>query len=117
MQPSLSESTRRSTSFDLVAAIDAYEDASTRLVARWLDMDLYSDVSRQIDAIRERGVSDPSLTVFSLQLVIAHSELICTMWQNSSVGVSAAKLQEVQARHTLAVRALREAVGHLSRVD
>ena len=56
MQAPLPEPTLRSSPFDLVTAIDAYEISSTLLVARWLDMELYADVSRQIDAIRERGV-------------------------------------------------------------
>jgi hypothetical protein len=117
MQAPLPEPTLRSSPFDLVTAIDAYEISSTLLVARWLDMELYADVSRQIDAIRERGVSEPSLTVFALQLVIAHSELVSTLWQNASVGVCPTMLKEVQARHAHAIRALRGGVAHLSGRD
>jgi hypothetical protein len=70
-----------------------------------------------VDAIREHGASVPVLTVLSLQLVIAHSELVCTMWQNSSVGVSPVKMQEVKARHTDSIHALAAAASKLLRSD
>ena len=109
------DSALRCSAFDLITALDAYDAASTQLVARWLDMELYEDFSKQLDAIRERGVSAPALTVLSLQLVIAHSELVCLMWQHSSVGVSATKMQEVQARHSHSIDALRAAAARLLR--
>lgn len=96
---------------EMLSALDAYDVASTRLVETWLDMDLYTEFSQQIDDIREQGVAIPTLTVLSLQLVIAHSELVSTMWQNASMGVNAARLQEVKERHTLAVNALRAAAA------
>lgn len=102
---------RRRDPFDLVSALDSYEAATTRLVESWLDMEVYADFSRQIDAIRDHGVPDSSLTVLSLQLVIAHSELVSTLWQHASVGVPAQKMQEVQERHALAIDALRVAVA------
>ena len=107
----------RCDAFNLISALDAYDLASTKLVENWLDMELYAEFSKQIDVIREHGVSVPVLTVLSLQLVIAHSELLCTMWQNSSVGVNPVKLQDVKARHTASVHALAAAAARLLRND
>lgn len=107
----------RCDAFNLMCALDAYDVASARLVESWLDMAAYTEFNRQIEPIREHGVTIPALTVLSLQLVIAHSELVSTMWQQSSVGVSAARLRDVMARHTVAVNALRVAAARLLRND
>jgi hypothetical protein len=107
----LPETPLRHRASGLLAALDTYELTSARLVDRWLDMDIYRDCSTQIDAIREQGVTSPALTVLSLQLVIAHSELVGTMWQNASKGVCEARLQEVKDRHALAINALRSAAA------
>ena len=96
--------------FDLLSALDAYETTSTRLVDTWFDVHVASAFSREIDAIRHRTMQIPGLTVLGLQLVIAHCELASTLWQDASVGVSAARLEEVRLRHHLAVGALRAAV-------
>lgn len=116
-EPRFPNSILRHGAFHLMSALDAYELGSLRLVETWLDMDVYADVSGQIDAIREHGVTSPALTVLSLQLVIAHSELVSTMWQNSSVGVAPAKVREVTERHTLAIDAVRVAAARLLRND
>ena len=73
-------------------------------------MHVVSDFGRQVDAIRERVMAIPGLTVLGLQLVIAHCELSSAMWQNASVGVSVTTLEEIRLRHQLAVGALRAAV-------
>ena len=83
----------------------------------WLDMDVYASFSSQIDAIRARGPGVPSLTVPLLHLVIAHSELVCTLWQNASVGGGAAQLKEVQARHADAVARVRALIARILRSD
>jgi hypothetical protein len=106
-----SEPLLRSGVANLLSALDTYDVASTRLVESWLDMDVYMVFSKQIDAIRDHGVTLPALTVLSLQLVIAHSELVSTLWQNASTGLCATKLQDVKERHTFAVNALRAAAA------
>lgn len=115
--PSLSFVVRSADAFNLLSALDAYDDAAARLVETWLDMDLYADFSKQVDAIRAHGVSTPALTVLSLQLVIAHSELVSTMWQNASVGVGEERMREVQQRHALAIAALRTVAVRMLRND
>lgn len=101
----------RSDAFDLVSALDTYALCATRLVETWFDMDVYARLGRQIDAIRAHGMAHGGMTVLSLQLVIAHTELLSTMWQHASVGVSAARIEEVQMRHAFAVEALRIAAA------
>lgn len=108
---------RSRDAFDLLSALDAYDVAAQRLVASWLDMEVYSDFSRKVDAIRDHGAAVPALTVLSLQLVIAHSELVSTLWQNASVGVSTEGMRDVQDRHTAAVEALRASATRLLRND
>ena len=102
-----SPSTRRDERFDLASALDRYATASTRLVDTWFDMGLYADFRKQLEAIRLHAMTVPALAVYSLQLAIAHFELISTLWQDASVGVSAARLEEVKMRHTIAVEAMR----------
>ena len=115
-QPFLADAVRVDT-FHLVSALDAYAVAATRLVERWFDADAYADVQRRIDTIRDHGVTQPALTVLSLQLVIAHAELVSTLWQNASADVSAAHLQEVRARHAVAVELLRAGSAQLQRSE
>lgn len=113
--PFPSESEVRCGAFNLMAALDAYELASARLVEAWPDPHLYADVTQQIEEIREHGVSNPVLTVLSLQLVIAHSELVSALWQNASEPVAALALQEVRQRHAIALEALRVAAARVLR--
>lgn len=117
MQPSSFADAVRVDTFDLVCALDAYGAAATRLVERWFDTETYADCQRQIDAIRDHGVTQPALTVLSLQLVIAHAELVSTLWQSASVDVSAAHLQEVRARHAVAIELLRAGSAQLQRSE
>lgn len=113
----LSTSEPRCDAFNLVSALAAYDLASMKLVESWLDMELCAEFGQLMVAIREHGIAVPVLTVPSLQLVIAHSELVCTMRQNSSVGVSPIKVEEVKARHTASIRALAAAAVKLLRND
>lgn len=102
---------RHNTRFDLASALDRYEATCTRLVDTWFDMDRYADFRKQLEEIRQHAFRVPALTVFSLQLGIAHFELLSTLWQDASVGVSTARLEEVKMRHTIAVQAMRAAAA------
>ena len=106
--------TRRDERLDLASALERYEATCARLVDTWFDMDLYADFRKQLEAIRQYAMTVPALTVYSLQLAIAHFELVSTLWQDASVGVSAARLEEVKMRHAMAVEAMRAgaAGGH-----
>jgi hypothetical protein len=102
---------RRDERFDLASALERYEATCTRLVDTWFDMDLYAEFRKQLEAIRQYAMTVPALTVYSLQLAIAHFELVSTLWQDASVGISAARLEEVKMRHTIAAEAMRAAAA------
>jgi hypothetical protein len=106
-----STSTHRDGTFDLPSALDRYGTTCTRLVDTWFDMDLYADFRKQLEAIRQHAMTVPALTVYSLQLAIAHFELVSTLWQDASVGISAARLEEVKMRHAIAAEAMRAAAA------
>jgi hypothetical protein len=106
-----STSAVRAEAFSLPAALDAYELTCSRLVTGWLDMGQFADAGHAIAAIRQYGVSNPSLTVLALQLAIAHAELESVLWEKSALGGSEAKLLAVRERHAIAVQALRMAAA------
>ena len=114
---SASDSVTRSETFIFAAALDAYEVTCSRLVTNWLDMNMYVEAGTSIATIRERGVSNPALTVLALQLAIAHAELEAALWQKGCVGMPDAKLTEVRERHASAVQLLRTAALALLRSD
>ena len=101
------DSATRCDAFNLVAALDAYEVICSQLVTGWKDMDLYAHAGTAIAAIREHGVSVPSLTVLTLQLAIAHCEFESILWKKLNVEVTAENLKEVLDRHAHAVQELR----------
>ena len=114
MQPFPSnDSATRCDAFNLAAALDAYEVVCSQLVRRWQDMDLYAAAGTAIAAIREHGVSVPSLTVLTLQLAIAHCELESTLWQKLGGEVAPERLQAILDRHARAVQELRWAARKL----
>jgi hypothetical protein len=118
MQPySSGDSLTRCEAFNLAAALDAYELTCSRLVSQWMHMELYAQAGAAIAAIREHGVSVPSLTVLTLQLAIAHCELESTLWQKKSVGVSAEQLDEALARHADAAQCLRIAARKILTIE
>lgn len=113
----LPHSLARRDAFELLSALDAYELAAERVVRDWFDVHAYADVTRRIEAIRTHGASVPALTVVSLQLVIAHTELLSMLWQNACTGGGVARLAEVQERHAACVASLRAAALRLLRND
>lgn len=93
---------------DLAAALDAYEVTCFQLVNRWKHTGLYAQAGAAIAAIRELGVPAPTLTVLTLQLVIAHGELESVLWRQFTVDeVSPETLQQVVSRHAVALQDLR----------
>ncbi|GAB3650355.1 hypothetical protein [Ramlibacter alkalitolerans] len=95
----------------LAAALEKYDEDSERLVRTWLDMDLYRDVSDQMDAIRMYSSLLPDVQVHWLELLIAHSELVHWLWRRdpAQAGVlQEERLADVRARHVDSIAALRE---------
>jgi len=95
--------------FQLLAALEKYEADVERMVDTWLDMDLYRDVSEQIEQIRMYNASLPQLGVAWVELLIAHAELVHTLWRLrfDEAGGHRARLAEVRERHGAGIASLR----------
>jgi hypothetical protein len=97
--------------FQLAAALERYEQDVGRMMDTWLDMDLYREVSRQVEEIRMYSAALPQLSASWLEVLIAHAELIHHMWrvQNARPAPQARDLAAVRERHAAAVRRLHDA--------
>ena len=94
----------------LVAALGKYEADVDRMIETWLDMDLYRDVSDQVERIRMYSASLPALNVVWTELLIAHAELVHSLWRlrfQVAAG-DRARLAEVRDRHSASLAALRQ---------
>ena len=95
--------------FQLAAALEKYEQQVARMVDTWLDMDLYREVSDQIEEIRMFAAALPQLSVPWVELLIAHAELVHSLWRLRFQDVAAdrERFGEVRAHHTACVESLR----------
>jgi hypothetical protein len=96
--------------FQLAAALDKYDQDSEKLICGWLDMDLYREVSEQIDHIRMYSSALPEARVQWVELLIAHSELVHSLWRTEYGKVAQGEGQsvaDVRARHADCIAALR----------
>lgn len=101
--------------FQLAAALESYERDVGALAASRLDMELYRQVSEQVDQIRVYTASLPQLGVPWVELLIAHAELIHQMWRAQNAGAAAGDPDFAPSlqRHGHAVRALHRACVRL----
>jgi hypothetical protein len=60
-----------------------YERHVRRLAATWLDMELYRNVSQEIDDIRLSCAAIPELTVPWTALLVSHSDLVYALWHGA----------------------------------
>ena len=95
--------------FQLAAALETYEQHVTAMVDTWLDMDLYRQVSDEIEEIRMLSAALPQLSVHWVELLIAHAELVHSLWRLRfrEDGEDHARLREVRDRHAACVHSLR----------
>jgi hypothetical protein len=95
--------------FQLVAALDQYDRDAGTMVDTWLDMDLYRRVSEEIEEIRMYSAALPQLSVHWVELLIAHAELVHSLWRLRFREIEAdrGRLAELRERHTDCVKALR----------
>jgi hypothetical protein len=95
--------------FQLAAALEQYDLDTARMVAGWPDLDLYREVSAQVDRIRMYSSSLPEARVQWVELLIAHAELVHLLWRGEYGGgrVEKRTLQEVRDHHSDCVTALR----------
>lgn len=95
--------------FQLVAALEQYDEDVGRMVDTWLDMELYQRVSAQIEDIRHYSAALPQLGVHWVELLIAHAELVHSLWRLrfQEVDADREQLETVRARHAACVASLR----------
>jgi hypothetical protein len=96
--------------FQLTAALDVYERDVDSMVACWLDMDLYRKVSDEVEEIRMYCAAlMPQLSVAWAELLIAHAELVHSLWRLRfrEDAEDGERLREVRARHDACLKSLR----------
>jgi hypothetical protein len=100
------EATREAVAFQLTALLERYEADIERLARTWLDMQLYSAVSREVDLMRMHCGTLPQVSVQWVGLLIAHAELLQCLWGHQRGHVSACELGTCRDNHAASLRAL-----------
>lgn len=95
--------------FQLVSALEAYEREVDAMIEGWLDMELYAGVSERVEEIRRYAAALPQLSVPWVELLIAHAELVHTLWRLSfrEDPQDRQSHEEVRGRHGACVESLR----------
>lgn len=95
--------------FQLAARLEDYEGDVDRMVDTWLDMELYQEVSARIEEIRAMTTAVPQLSVPWVELLVAHAELVHSLWRLRFQELDADRvlLQQVRSRHVDCVRTMR----------
>jgi hypothetical protein len=95
--------------FQLAAALDQYERDVAHLLASWLDVDRYHAVTGHVDRIRSFASVLPQVSVPWVELLIAHSELMHSLWRLrfAQDGTDRGMPAGVLARHAATVSAMR----------
>lgn len=79
-----------------------YEADCARLCTSWFDAELYRSACRSVDRIRACSGSLQGTSVSSAALLIAHAELVFTLWRGG-------ELERPRNDHAACVAALRRA--------
>lgn len=91
----------------LAAALGRYEADAERLVGTWLDMELYADVTQQVEAMRLYSGALRAVGVQWVRVLIGHSDLIHLLWRSGGQATQRVKVDRFWREHVDAVRALR----------
>src|SRR4051794_22413253 len=98
----------RVTALQAAAALARYERHVRTLAGTWLDMELYEQVSGEIDDIKSLCAGMPEVTMAWSALLVSHAELIHALWKDAHranpVGEDPADL--LLAEHLACIRAL-----------
>jgi hypothetical protein len=102
--------------FQLVAALEKYGKDTDAMVDNWPDLELYREVSAQIETIRMYSAALADVRVQWVELLIAHAELIHFLWrvkygesadaQEQIAGVRAHHADCIAALHTRSLRVI-----------
>jgi hypothetical protein len=104
--------------FQLAATVERYEQDVDALLDEWPDTRHYDAVRRHMDAIQMFSSSVAIVAVPAVALLIAHSELIFTLWRTHQPQPPPAALDTVRRRLRDRVDTLRkQCVRELSRSD
>lgn len=95
--------------FQLAAALEQYDQDVSHMVNTWLDMELYQQVSSEIEDIRHFSAALPHASVHWVELLIAHAELVHSLWRLRfrEVDSDRERLKQIRAHHATCVELLR----------
>jgi hypothetical protein len=93
--------------FQLVAALDCYDEDVTRMLDDWPDVELYRRVGEQMGRIRMYSSALAEARVQWVELLIAHSELVHCLWRRAEGHEPKEPVEQARDRHADAVAALR----------
>jgi hypothetical protein len=96
--------------FQLVAALERYDRDTERMIAAWPRPELYREIFEQMENIRMYSAALAQVRVQSVELLIAHAELVHCLWRAQFAGPREAR-ERIAAegeRHERAVAALRK---------
>lgn len=98
--------------FQLAVALERYGEDVERMVDTWLDMELYGSVSDQIEQIRMYSAAVPQLSVSWVELLIAHAELVHSLWRLRFRADDAdrERIEQLRQRHAGCVASLKSRV-------
>ena len=79
-----------------LAAQERYQAQLRRFAANWMDMELYRRVGDELDEIRQGCREVPELSHAWVELLIAHAELVQSLWQSAGPALAAERHQLVE---------------------
>jgi hypothetical protein len=93
----------------LAGALELYERDMERLIGTWLDVDLYHAVTGHVDRIRFFATALPQASLVWVELLIAHSELVHSLWRLrlDEGGPGGGAPEGVLSRHAAGVAAMK----------
>ena len=102
---------------ETLAALERYQLHATQLVGNALDLDLYQTVTGDIDQVRRACHGVPHLTGPWVALLIAHAEMMNSLWSGARPGGAAAasERQDLLARTRAACARLQDVCMQLLR--
>ncbi len=105
--------------FQLVATLERYEQDLDMLMLDWPNTQRYEAMRMRMDEIQMYSSSVPSVAVAAVALLIAHSELVFSLWRSDPhAAPSGDELRRVGASHRATVESLRrQCLRELSRSE